>query len=427
MKKLFFIFLPVLGVSKYSEAQLTYQHDVYFETHSSLLSDNNKKTIEQIYKKIPGNATQKINPVGKNELKGNKFLTEINYTRAWNIKQYLETIVSTGTILMVDTLFNQYSGAPLYSVLIKKAPIELEPNYSELKKLCRKNQRTYLINPNKNQTITGKEGTVITFFANTMQCNDGKEVKGTVEISLTEYYTTADIVKAQLNTVSGPLLLESGGMILIKASCSSCREKEVKIKEGNFYRISFPTQEIKPGMGLFTGNVDVNKNLTDWQVAEFIEDEIDLFENESMYEEDYISAEDPETGELIETVRTKEEKQLYHTLNSKNFGWINCDRFINTPIPSVLASTVHSTVKKKHVVLVFSQLKSVLELYPDESGNYSAQNLPYGEKATLFSYSIANGKTYFGKKEITIGIQHSIEIQLEENTFETFQNFLSAL
>ncbi|CAG0991308.1 MAG: hypothetical protein HND27_08065 [Bacteroidetes bacterium] len=427
MKKLLFIFLLALCTSEYSVAQLTYQHDVYFENHSSLLSDNNKKTIEQIYKKIPGNATQKINPLGKNEFKGNKFLTEINYTRAWNIMQFLKTIMSSNTSLFVDTFINQNSGTPFYGVLIKKAPIELEPNYSELKKLYRKNKRTFYINPTQNETITGIEGTVITFFANTMQCNDGKDVKGTVEISLTEYYTMADMVKAQLNTVSGPLLLESGGMILIKATCSSCREKEVKIKDGDFYKIAFPTEKIKPGMGLFTGNIDVNKNLIDWQAAEFIEDEIDLFESESTNEEDYILSEDPETGELIEVIRTKEEKQLYHTLNSKSFGWINCDRFIDTPIPSALASTVHSPVKQNHVVLVFNQLKSVLELYPDENGNYSAQNLPYGEKATLFSYSIANGKTYFGKKEITIGIQHSVEIHLEENPFESFQHFLSTL
>jgi hypothetical protein len=68
-----------------------------------------------------------------------------------------------------------------------------------------------------------------------------------------------------------------------------------------------------------------------------------------------------------------------------------------------------------------------LELYPDANGTYTAQNLPYGEKAELISYSIANGKTFFNKKEITIGVDTSLELYLIETPFNQFENFLSSL
>lgn len=425
MEKIISIIFSAYFVTSISFAQLTYQHDVFFEMHSSLLSENNKLTIGNIYKNIPGNATQKINPVGKNEVRGDNNLKELNSSRVYSVIEYLKTIANEKSKIDIDTSYNRYSGEPFYGVIIKKAPIEFEPKYAQLKDLCRKNKRVFTINPNKDETINGIGGTIITFYANSLQCNDGNEVKGNVQISLTEYYSTADILKAQLNTASGPLLLETGGMIYIKANCESCKEKEVKIKDGYSYQISFPTNEIKPGMGIFTGNTDENKNLIDWQVAEFIENDIDLFDTNSEYEDVFV--EDMETGEMIKKFKTIEEEKLYHTLNSKDFGWINCDRFIDTPNPSILASTVASPVKNNNVILVFKNIKSIINLYPDANGKYTAQNLPYGEKAVLISYSIANGKTYFGKKEITIGVDNYTELYLIETPFKQFENFLAAL
>lgn len=108
----------------------------------------------------------------------------------------------------------------------------------------------FALNPNQDNYIEGKQGTVIFFPSNSFVYDNGKPVEGQVEINLEEYYSISDIISNSLSTLSDSLLLETGGMINIKATSKG---KEVKINRSMSYVVCFPKKR-EQDMGLFYGN-----------------------------------------------------------------------------------------------------------------------------------------------------------------------------
>lgn len=116
-------------------------------------------------------------------------------------------------------------------------------------------------NPNQDNYIEGKQGTVIFFPANSFVYTNGKPVNGEIEINLEEYYSVSDIISNNLSTLSDSLLLESGGMINIKATSKG---KEVQINPSMSYVVCFPKKG-KKEMELFYGNKNSNGELN-WKL-----------------------------------------------------------------------------------------------------------------------------------------------------------------
>jgi hypothetical protein len=76
----------------------------------------------------------------------------------------------------------------------------------------------FSFDPTEVQTIAGKEGTVITFPANSFVDEEGNAPSGQVKIDLKEYYGIQEILAAKLQTKAGDRILESGGMLHIEAT-----------------------------------------------------------------------------------------------------------------------------------------------------------------------------------------------------------------
>lgn len=79
----------------------------------------------------------------------------------------------------------------------------------------------------------------------------GRPVTGRIELVMREALDAASILKAGLSTRSGDRLLETGGMFYINATKDG---KTLKIDPAKSIYAQIPTDTIKPGMMLFSGN-----------------------------------------------------------------------------------------------------------------------------------------------------------------------------
>jgi hypothetical protein len=104
------------------------------------------------------------------------------------------------------------------------------------------------IDPKIENVIKGEQGTVICIPSNAFQFSNGKKPKGNVKISLKECYKLSDMIANQLSTTSTNEILQTAGMIKIKATSNG---KELQIANGKSYVIAFPKSDQKDTMDLF--------------------------------------------------------------------------------------------------------------------------------------------------------------------------------
>jgi TonB family protein len=124
----------------------------------------------------------------------------------------------------------------------------------------------FTINSSIEATITGAEGTKITFKANSFNVPKNSPIK----IRLKEYYKMSDIAFSNLTTETlDGKLLETGGMVYVDALAEN---KKVDLKRETFFDIKFPFDEKKKDMILFDGKTK-NKTIV-WEESEVNEIEI---------------------------------------------------------------------------------------------------------------------------------------------------------
>ncbi len=121
--------------------------------------------------------------------------------------------------------------------------------------------QVFKISADKDTLLECKEGTTIDIPAFSFVDSNGELVDGEVEFVVTEYYQLEHIMEANLSTTSGDKLLETGGMLNLRASAKG---ETVKIQEGKSIELGFPRKKEKRGMQLFSGHWDA-KNV-DWKL-----------------------------------------------------------------------------------------------------------------------------------------------------------------
>ena len=126
-------------------------------------------------------------------------------------------------------------------------------------KLPSKEFQYFTINSSKEESITGKEGTIITFKANSFDVPKNSLLK----IRLKEYYKMSDIAFSNLTTeTKDGKLIETGGMVYVDAKL---KNKEVQLKKGEDIALNFPFEKKKEGMKTFNG--ETQKGNVVWNEA----------------------------------------------------------------------------------------------------------------------------------------------------------------
>ncbi len=158
-------------------------------------------------------------------------------------------------------------------------PVQSKSIFSKIKP----GPQAFMLDPQSSSSILCKQGTRLKFEPGIFVYEDTQQpVQEKVKLSVTEYVTNADIIFAQLQTMSGKDMLETGGMLYIEASANG---RKCNIKEGENYRIEIPAVQNAEGMQTFYGLTADNGNV-DWIPAASTDanrGRSDLIQNEKKY------------------------------------------------------------------------------------------------------------------------------------------------
>lgn len=124
---------------------------------------------------------------------------------------------------------------------------------------------SFSINPQKDTTVFGPEGTRIFIGSESLQFADGTPVTDDVTLELQEYYKPSDIILADLTTRAGDRLLETNGMVSITAQSAG---NDVMIKPDKRIVVHFPKAVYdNRKMDLFYPDENAtDSSVADWQV-----------------------------------------------------------------------------------------------------------------------------------------------------------------
>ena len=141
--------------------------------------------------------------------------------------------------------------------------------------------------------------------------------------------------------------------------------------------------------------------------------------------------------ELLKQKRA-ENQVRYYLITANQLGWINVDRFYNNPeaeeVKLLANLNAPDNLEFINVSLVFKTQNTFLSGYITDDGRYrftkdneGYNKLPVGETATIVAISHKDEQPILGMKEIVIGEEELINIDLQLLALEEFQAQLSRL
>ena len=113
--------------------------------------------------------------------------------------------------------------------------------------------QTFTINAGQQTTITGTNGTKVTFYPSSLKNSSGTVItSGQVKIELQEMLKGSDMILANMATTSDGKLLISGGQINLKVSQNG---EELFVNQAGKPKVSIPTINQSQPMNVFVGQV----------------------------------------------------------------------------------------------------------------------------------------------------------------------------
>ncbi len=106
--------------------------------------------------------------------------------------------------------------------------------------------------------------------------------------------------------------------------------------------------------------------------------------------------------------------QLYNAVDIKNFGWINCDRFYNSPDVAPVIVQLPENITSALVYIAFSDINSILSLnYYDGMEAVESQNIPVGQQIEVMAMTQGKNATdyEFARTTITVGSDNVVALQ----------------
>lgn len=244
--------------------------------------------------------------------------------------------------------------------VVESIPVDELINPDALKRRLEPSLQRFTIDCARDNEINGKNGTFIHIYKKTLETPDGEEYDGVAVVELVEYSTYSELIFGGVHTMSGNRLLESGGMIFLDIYTLDGRPLEIQRDEK--VKVGLPTDSLREDMTLFKGRKGQGDEL-DW-----------IQESRSKASVSYMEVED---RLKYEPRKTKKNVQIgmgirtwagYHmksvpiyNLDITEFGFINCDRFLNEPNKTQLAVFVENdSVQNLVAYLLFKDIKSMM-------------------------------------------------------------------
>lgn len=269
-----------------------------------------------------------------------------------------------------------------------------------LSKLANKSE-TKTIKSQSDLPFVGKNGTKIWIYADDLVLPDGSKASYPFDLEVLEILTPKDMILNQKPTVSQGRLLTTGGELFIKATKGG---KELGLSFYNGTSIIIPAKETELGMSLFYG------------------------ENANSFLEWFPEKERPRQSgapELGVITRIDSLKQRSYVLFPTQIGWINCDKFANFQgiKTKIKFASVYPELKEIQTFLFFPDLKSVMQVYGETSGE-----IPVGQLIKVISVAVSKDEQVFSFiKDINVAENQTVNIELKPTTQKELNDYLQTL
>lgn len=317
------------------------------------------------------------------------------------------------------------------------------PFNKELQQLSNSPQ-FFSITNEQGDTIETENGTRIIIQPNTFVFSDGKDAKGQLQFEVKEVFEKSEMILNGLGTVSDGRLLESFGMIYLRATSG---ETELEIKENGAIKVLIPNRKDGYAGELFYG--EENHSSMNWEYAGKIPDTT-VVEETFTYLSDakvsvkrttykFVNGRKEFVSDTVFTTRYQccqdsvegmDEAGIYipvtYGFEITKLGWINCDRFIDIP------DKVDLEIELKNFsqpigYIVFSDINSVMQILFDENGKATLKSLPKDFRADLIVIDKIKDKLMWTKQSIKIGADSELILETKQITQEALTTELRAL
>jgi hypothetical protein len=406
-------FLLIATISFHLSAQIA-THDMIFEKGQTKLNQTQKEEIYALMPRLLDRQRVIIYPVYIEEGNQKYVFSKNADLQATAITEFTETL-GFETLGTPRNFPCKHKGISVSANLkyhksqyleIGEEPYSLQANYPE------KESQFFLINPLRDTTIYGKEGTEIHIPPTALTS------RKMVAVELKEFYKLADLMINDLSTVSNGEMIQTGGSIYLDAK-EYQTEKKVAINPRLGLDIAFTDGRDDPKMEVFIKDprsvrmnwiqpskvrVTVTKS---WSMTETI---VDPETNEVISSKTYNSKKEWEDHlakeKTKEEIRQKEEvkrqelakviaakkQENYEKLKVYDMGYINCDRFPDEPKIQFTVTPDDSMIAEYFIV--FDNVRGVIKGYA--SGNMVEFGaIPSDKKARLIAVSFQGNNTYY--------------------------------
>lgn len=272
----------------------------------------------------------------------------------------------------------------------------------------------FTLNATKGGTIKGKDGTEVTFEANSFVNANGDIVTGTVIVELKEIFKASDMVLSNKPTNALSVLGEKTFLI-------SEGETEVQVKQngtkvalvdGKKISISVPASGSQDeSMQAFVGNPKGVQGATGTMIWTLAKPRVTFVPSNT-------------------TLNTTN-KYLYDAFST---GWRNCDKFYNYAGDKTTNSVNLTNSPNKKETMLFIVFKdnnrpAVVRYITNYTNGLKSYNnmMPVGLEVTFVAISISENKQYLATKTHTIGVDEELMLEFNLTTSEEIQNTLNAL
>jgi hypothetical protein len=395
-------FLLIAAIASHLSAQVA-THNLLFQKEQLVLSQTQKKEIYELMPNLMDGQSLIIYPVYIDD--GNQKLV---FSKDADLQA--EAIIAFTKTIGFETLGTPRGFPCVHKGVSMSAnlkyhksryldngekPYSLQANYPE------KESQYFLVNPMRDTTIYGKEGTEIHIPPTALTS------RKLVSIKLKEFYSLADLMINDLSTVSNGEMIQTGGSIYLDAR-EHKTEKKVTINPNLGLDIAFTDGRDDPKMEVFIKDprsakmnwIRPSKTVVtmtkSWSMTETI---LDPETNEVISSKTYNSkkewedhlnkkAEEKKTADII----IAKKKANYEKLKVYDMGYINCDKFPDEPKIQFMVAADDSIVAEYFVV--FDNVRGVLK--GETRGNsVDFGAIPSDKAARLIAVSFQGDKTYY--------------------------------
>ena len=395
-------FLLIAAIASHLSAQVA-THNLLFQKEQIVLSQTQKKEIYELMPNLMDGQSLIIYPVYIDD--GNQKLV---FSKDADLQA--EAIIAFTKTIGFETLGTPRGFPCVHKGVSMSAnlkyhksryldngekPYSLQANYPE------KESQYFLVNPMRDTTIYGKEGTEIHIPPTALTS------RKLVSIKLKEFYSLADLMINDLSTVSNGEMIQTGGSIYLDAR-EHKTEKKVTINPNLGLDIAFTDGRDDPKMEVFIKDprsakmnwIRPSKTVVtmtkSWSMTETI---LDPETNEVISSKTYNSkkewedhlnkkAEEKKTADII----IAKKKANYEKLKVYDMGYINCDKFPDEPKIQFMVAADDSIVAEYFVV--FDNVRGVLK--GETRGNsVDFGAIPSDKAARLIAVSFQGDKTYY--------------------------------